>query len=425
MNRRTFVKRLAGASAGLLVGSRLSPFLGFAQSSDGTPGVTPETITVGMSAALTGASAALGVEYYRGAQAYLSEANAAGGVYGRVVQINLKDDAYEPARTLTNTLEFLDEGVLCLFNYVGTPTLERALPLIKTYDADDLILLGNLTGAQVQREDPYVSQVYNVRPSYYQEMRVLTLGLWGAGVRSFGVFYQSDSFGRNGVDGVALALRERDAKIAAEATYRRGASFDTDMTLAAQHLRDAGVEAVLTTGSYAACGAFIRAARDIGWEVPVTNVSFVGADALLALLKEAGADGRYTRKLVVTQVVPNLTSTDIVLVQEYRAAMEKYNPALPEGLGGDYTPQLLSFVGLEGYINARVLVEGLKLTGLVPDRENFRDTMSNFNTEVGLGVSVNFTGTGNNALHQGLNTIYPTLVENGQWAALTDWAQVL
>ncbi len=423
MNRRTFVKRLAGTSAGLVVGGRLSPYWSFAQpNATETSGVTPETLTVGMSAALSGASAALGAEYYRGAQAYLNEINSSGGAYGRAVEISLKDDAYEPARTLTNTLELIDEGVFCLFNYVGTPTLERALPIVKTYNADNLVLVGNLTGAQVQREDPYVDQVYNIRPSYYQEMRVLVLGLWNAGVRNFGVFYQNDSFGRNGTDGVVLALQERDSKIVAEATYRRGADFDTDMSLAVQHLRDAGSEAVLTTGSYGACGAFIRSARDQGWDVPITNVSFVGADALLSLLQNAGSGDQYTRKIVVSQVVPNLTSNDLEIAQEYRAAMEKHDPPLPEGMDS-YTPQPTSFVGFEGFINAKILFEGVKLAGFSPTREKFREAMNNLDTDLGLGYQVSFSGAGDSALHQGLNRIYSTMIEDGQWVSLENWSQ--
>src|SRR5205807_7424124 len=91
-----------------------------------------------------------------------------------------------------------------------------------------------------------------------------------------------------GTDGVARGLAQHGSRIAAEATYVRGARFEDDMTPAVKALRQAGVEAVLCTGAYQGCGAFIRTARDVGWTVPIYNVSFVGSEAMLNLLVKHG-----------------------------------------------------------------------------------------------------------------------------------------
>ena len=53
-------------------------------------------------------------------------------------------------------------------------------------------------------------------------------------------------------------------------------------------LRKGDPDAVICVGAYAACAAFVRDARDAGWDVPIANVSFVGSESLLALLKQAG-----------------------------------------------------------------------------------------------------------------------------------------
>ena len=72
---------------------------------------------------------------------------------------------------------------------------------------------------------------------------------------------------------------------------------------------DGDPDAVICVGAYAACAAFVRDARDAGWDVPIANVSFVGSENLLALLAEAGeASGKdYTRDLINSQVVPSPT----------------------------------------------------------------------------------------------------------------------
>ena len=53
-------------------------------------------------------------------------------------------------------------------------------------------------------------------------------------------------------------------------------------------LRKGDPDAVICVGAYAACAAFVRDARDAGWDVPIANVSFVGSEILLALLDEGG-----------------------------------------------------------------------------------------------------------------------------------------
>jgi ABC-type branched-subunit amino acid transport system substrate-binding protein len=56
-----------------------------------------------------------------------------------------------------------------------------------------------------------------------------------------------------------------------------------------QVVRSSTPDAVICIGAYAACAAFIRDAREAGLEVPIANVSFVGSESLLTLLREAGA----------------------------------------------------------------------------------------------------------------------------------------
>jgi len=379
-------------------------------------------IKIGMSAAFTGPSAGLGTEYYRGARAYFDEVNAQGGIGGRRLDLVALDDAYQPDRAVANTVELVKrEQVFALFNYVGTPTLTAALPVLTTYEDQGISLVGNLTGAQIQRTLPYSSSVFNVRPSYRQEMEVQIKQLWAAGVRKFGVFYQIDAYGRSGTDAVERALAKRGTTITAEATYRRGATAETDMTAAMQHLQDAGVEVVLCTGVYGGVAAFVRTARDAGWNVPVTNVSFVSADNLLSLLQAAGRkSGRdYTRNLFNTQVVPSYTDTRFPAVQQYRQLMDKWKPTLPTLLRfPTYQPARYSFVGLEGFLNAKVIVQGLQSSRPSLNRTSFRSALERLRKlDLGVGEALSF-GPGQ---HQGLNRVYLTSVQGGRWVTVDRW----
>lgn len=385
------------------------------------PGVSAKDIKIGMSAAFKGPSAGLGTDLYRGAQAYYTEVNARGGVHGRTISVVALDDGYEPTPCIKNTIQLVEkERVFFLSNYVGTPTLTRALPVIKRYAGQQVILVGNYTGAQPQREDPYVEHVFNIRASYRQEMMALVERFWQAGARRFGVYYQIDAYGRSGTDGVARGLAQREARIVAEATYIRGAKFEDDMSPAVKALQQAGVDVVLCTGAYQGCGAFVRTARDLGWTVPISNVSFVGSEAMLSLLLKHGGNRDYTHALINSQVVPSYDDVSLPGVAEYRALMEKYNPPVPEALRDTkYVPELLSFRGLEGFINAKVIVEGLRRAGPNPTRASFRQALESLkNFDLGIAARLTFGPE----RHQGLDSVYFTRVENGRWVPVTDWA---
>ena len=235
MRRRTVLRLLSSAlipgALGRVAAWPAPPTRGRARRPSGSrpsrrraparPGVSATDVRVGMSAAFKGTAAGLGTEFYRGAQAYYEEINARGGVHGRTITVVGLDDNYEPLPCVKNTIQLLEkEHVFFLSNYVGTPTLTRALPVIKRYSDQQVLLVGNFTGAQPQREAPYVEHVFNVRASYRQEMAALVERFWGIGARTFGVYSQADAYGRSGTDGVARALAARGARVAVETTYR-------------------------------------------------------------------------------------------------------------------------------------------------------------------------------------------------------------
>ena len=439
MKRRTVLRLLsAGLTGGMVGGGAAS---GWAQgpkpasparpaapdiAAVNVPGVSARDIRIGMSAAFKGTAAGLGSEFYRGAQAYYDEVNSRGGVHGRSIGVVALDDGYEPIPCIRNTLQLIEkDNVFFLSNYVGTPTLTRALPLIKRYAAQQVILVGNFTGAQPQRESPYGEHVFNIRASYRQEMMALVDRFWEQGARKFGVYYQVDAYGRSGTDGVARALAARGARVAVETTYPRGARFEDDMGPAGNVLRRAGVDVVLCTGAYQGCGAFVRTARDLGWTVPISNVSFVGSDAMLRLLIQHGkATGRdYTRALVNSQVVPSYDDVSLPGVVEYRTLMERRSPAVPPALRDDkYTPQTYSFISLEGFINARVIVEALRRAGPNPTRLGLRQALESLkNFDLGIGAPLNFGPE----RHQGLDSVYFTRVDGERWVPIADWSSAV
>lgn len=382
----------------------------------------PEEIRLGMSAAFSGPSKGLGIELYRGSMAYFQHVNQNGGVYGRKIRIVPRDDGYNPTPAIENTLDFFDSNVLALFNYVGTPTVTRILPLLKLNKQKHFFLFFPFTGAQPQRELPYKEYVFNLRASYRQETKGLVEHFLAIDRKRIAVLYQADAYGRSGWDGVRRALEAHGLEIAAEATYARGASFAQPMSRQVDIIKQSAPDAVIAVGAYAACAAFIRDARDAGIEVPIANLSFVGSESLLELLlragKQNGAD--YTRWLINTQVVPSYEDTTIPAVREYRRLMSTYLPKPPEEfVHPHYEPLHYSFVGFEGYFNAKVMTAILQRLGPNPRRSDMLDAVCSIkDLDVGLDATVHFS----EEHHQGLDVVYYTTVEGDSFVPVTNWS---
>lgn len=384
-------------------------------------GVDGQEIVLGMSAAFSGPSRGLGIELYRGASSYFAHVNNAGGVHGRKIVLKTYDDGYQPDPSVQNTVKLmLEDKVFALFGYVGTPTVTRVLPMLKKFQDSTVYLFFPFTGAQPQREPPYADFAFNLRASYRQETAGLVDNFVSIGRKRIAVFYQADAYGRSGWEGVRRALKEHGEKIVGEATYRRGQRFESSMGRQVEILKAAEPDAVICIGAYAACAAFLRDAVDLGLSVPVANLSFVGSESLLQLITESRADrDRYTDLLVNSQVVPSYEDARIPAIREYRQLMMRHNPEAPQDLlEQSYSPLPQSFVSLEGFLDAKLMVKILEALGENPDRENIEDAVFSIQDyDLGIGELVSFGPD----RRQGLQKVYYTVVDGGRFIPLDDW----
>ena len=384
-------------------------------------GVTDSEIVLGMSAAFSGPSRGLGIELFRGASAYFEHINGRGGVRGRKIVLRTYDDGYQPDPSVQNTMSLmLKDEVFALFGYVGTPTVTRVLPMLKKFQERQVYLFFPFTGAQPQREPPYGAFAFNLRASYRQETAGLVQNFVSIGRRRIAVFYQADAYGRSGWAGVRRALKPLGEQIVGEATYRRGSKFTGIMRDQVEILKGSRPDAVICIGAYAACAAFLRDAVDLGLRVPIANVSFVGSENLLNLIMQGRDDGeRYTELLVNSQVVPSYHDVAIPAVAQYQELMERYDPRPPqELLREDYTPFSHSFVSLEGFLNAKLMVEVLDRLGDKPERGALEDAVFSIRDfDLGIGELVSFGPE----RRQGLQRVYYTVVNKGRFIPLDSW----
>src|SRR5262245_53427401 len=157
-----------------------------------------EPIVVGMSAAFKGPSRGLSIELFRGSKAYFDHVNRSGGVQAREIAIKAYDDGYNPIPAIENTIRLIDEDdVFLLFDYMGSPTVTRMLPLLPKRRDRSMYLFFPFSGAQPQRDPPYGEYVFNLRASYRQETAGLVENLLRMNRKRIAVYYQVDAYGRS------------------------------------------------------------------------------------------------------------------------------------------------------------------------------------------------------------------------------------
>jgi ABC-type branched-subunit amino acid transport system substrate-binding protein len=331
--------------------------------------VTPTTVLVGQSAAFSGPAAQLGIQMNAGAKAYFEHVNKQGGVHGRTIELRIRDDKYESNLAADNTRKFIeDDKVFALFGYVGTPTSAAALPI---FTEAKVPFVAPFTGAELLR-DPFNRQIFHVRASYYDETEKIVEQLVSVGIRKIAVFYQNDAYGKAGLAGVERAMKKRNMAMAATGTVERNT---TDVGAAVKTILGAQPDAVVMISAYTSIAEFVRQMKKAGSAAQFHNVSFVGSKALSDALGDEG------HGVAISQVVPFPWNTGIPIVKEYQQVLKAAGIT-------DF-----NFTSLEGFIGAKVFVEGLKRAGRELSRERFIAGLETMNgVDVG-GFTVSFSPT--------------------------------
>ncbi len=368
------------------------------------PGVSDKEIRIGSSLALSGHAEYLGIQTLRGALSYIDYVNDNGGVHGRKIRVVAYDDAYDPSRCLVNTQRLIiEDDVFSLFCYVGTPTTVKVLPLI---EQARIPLVGMFTGANALRA-PFNPWVINVRASYYQETAAAVAHMVeNLGLSRIAVFYQYDAYGFDGLTGAELALQKYGLAPVARGSYIRGT---TNIEDGLERIMRSGAQAVVMIGTYEPCAKFITEARRRNFDPLFYTVSFVGGEELGRRLRNES-----NALVILSQVVPSPA-------QVRPPAETPEAPGYSELLARYYPSDRPNYVGLEGFFNAMVLVEGLKLAGRDLTREGFiRAVESMTSFPLAESVSTSFSPSD----HQGLDRIYFTRLKDGTFGMLDDWGEI-
>ncbi len=440
-------------------------------------------IVIGQSAPVSGTNQALGTEMKRGIELAIAETNAAGGIRGRTIRLEFRDDAYQPelaeaaARALVDVQQMASaprcpttstpavagqepisstalargpNAVLAFLGNVGTPTMVRTAPVaVET----GTIFFGPFTGAQtILRDDKAAtckSFIFNVRASYAQEARATMEYYRKQGVfdhRHLISFDQNDSYGQAGYDGLVQAYKDVVGAFpgSADSTnpivrYRYTRNDDTSVPLQARNAEnylgallngttDTHVVGIFMTDTYGAGGEFIEEIRR--WQY--------ADDAQQTMTNKANRLKLYFSN--VSFVGPNALSARLVAAGSLATPIGD-KPFTDNVVVSQVVPNYQNdssdvvvaynrliaaagatpgFTSLEGYVAARVFIAGLDA-----HQGPFTPTalVATFeklpDLSLGIGASSGFSPSN----HQYSNSVWGTAIEpDGSFRNLYFWS---
>jgi branched-chain amino acid transport system substrate-binding protein len=386
-----------------------------------SPDQTP--LHIGMSAPVSGPNQALGTDMKLGIRLAFDEQNAAGGVRGRQLVLDFRDDAYQPALAEKNARELIEakavsgkvkcpttstpavagdmpvsttpldrgpDAVLALIGNVGTPTMVRSAPVALETGT---LFFGAFTGAaKILRDDLAGSchkYVFNVRASYGDEARATLEFFFKSKVPDAAhviSFDQNDTFGQAGYDGLVDAYKALKGDFTpppadpatpiARFRYSRDdeTSVPTQVTAVAAYISKLlGADTaehtvgILMTDTYGPATSFITGLRKWQYSTEMEQVKLGTATRLTIIFSNVSFVGPNELALRLkdagTVAGPNgaVPFTDNVLVSQ---VVPNY-----EGDSSDVVQQYRklmtaagatpSFTSLEGYVSGRIFVAGM------------------------------------------------------------------
>jgi len=315
-------------------------------------GVTADEVRLGASAVLSGPLGAQTAQYGEGSRLLFDAVNAQGGVHGRMIRYTTLDDGFDTARAVENTRRLLEtDKVFMIYNSTGTAQTAAVLPLIREHRT---LLFGPVTGASVFREslDPYV---FHVRAGYASEASRIVSQLRQQGISRVAVFYQDDGLGKALLADLKKASDEEKLAFLGEIKVD---PKQPDFAAAAQATEKAQPQAVIVATAGTTFTSYVKAVQATAARPAYYGFSVASVDVIHRELKDKA------RGIILAQIMPSLRSATVPVVAEYLSLLKARSPAAQP-----------SASQLEGFVHARLVVEGLRRAGRNLNTESFIKAM--------------------------------------------------
>jgi len=237
-------------------------------------GVTDTVVTVGNSAATSGALAPVGVPFNQGIQSYFDMVNANGGVAGRTINFITYDDQFTAATGLTYAEKLVeDDKVFAFVGHFGTPTVGFTLDYLKDTGIPQVYYATGISALFNEEATGSDRSSFPVQPIYDAEGQVMVARAVGSfSAAKIGVIYTNDDAGKGILNGVEIQAALEGVTL----VKKQVAPDAVDMSAAAIDILDADVDFIIIAANQTPAEVAIKALSTAGSTTDAI-VSYVNA----------------------------------------------------------------------------------------------------------------------------------------------------
>lgn len=181
------------------------------------PGASDTEIRIGNIMPYSGPASAYGL-IGKTEEAYFRKINAEGGINGRKITFISYDDGYSPPKAVEQARRLVeDDGVLLIFNSLGTPSNVAIQKYMNDRKVPQLFVASGATKWNNPKDFPWTM---GWQPSYQNEAHIYAKYLMKERPDAkIGVLYQNDDFGKDYLKGLKDGFGARSSMIIAEQSY--------------------------------------------------------------------------------------------------------------------------------------------------------------------------------------------------------------
>ncbi|WP_164658948.1 ABC transporter substrate-binding protein [Tropicibacter sp. Alg240-R139] len=379
---KTLIKRLVTATA-------LTAAATLAHAE--TQGVTDTEVRIGAVNDLSGVFAAVGVPATKGANLYFDKVNAAGGVHGRQIKYIVEDNGYQMPRAMQGYNKLLNrDKVFAMLQSLGTP---MNLAGFKLLDPKGIPNVAPLSAARQMLQEPVRNKFVSFA-DYFEQARIGVKFLAGEfDGKNVCTMYLPTDFGKEILEGSKEGAKEAGIAFAAETTHKPD---ESDFVGSLSKLKAEGCDIVSMALTVRQGITVVGTAKKMG----LSEMKFLNTSAgFLTVI--AKVPGGVTEGLYAAASWQDLWAR--ADEEAPKAFIEEYKAATGEDAVG---------FAMLGYAAAQMMVKALEAAGPDLTHDSFIAAMESLQYQDDLvGNYIDYSADD----HQGADTVYVSVVENGNW----------
>ncbi|WP_299660275.1 ABC transporter substrate-binding protein [uncultured Ruegeria sp.] len=361
--------------------------MGWAQ----TQGVSDDEIVIGSVNDLSGIFAAVGVPATKGANVVFDRVNAEGGVHGRKIRFVVEDNGYQMPRAMQGYNKLLNrDKVFAMLQSLGTPMNVAGFKLL---DPKGIPNVAPLTAARQMLQEP-VKNKFTSFSTYYDQARIGVKYLNGEfGSKTVCTMYLPTDFGEEILEGSKAGAEEAGITFGTETTHKPD---ETDFVGSLSKLKEEGCDIVTMALGVRQAITVVGTAKKMGLE----DMKFLGTSAsfltVVAQVPGGVTDGFYAAASWLDLWARAEEPAPAAFIAEYK-----------EATGED--PVGFSMLG---YSAAEMMVKALEAAGPDLNHDSFITAMESLDyMDELVGNQITYGPDD----HQGADTVFVSVVENGAW----------